>query len=494
MAKIEIDGRTVEAADGSTVLAAAERAGISIPHFCHHPNLAPEGTCRMCVVEIAGAVKLEPSCATIVREGMKIVTASPRIADARRSVLELLLADHPIDCPICDKAGECRLQDYCRDYGLSESAFGENKTRREKLFRIGDRLLLDRERCVLCTRCVRFLRDVAKTGELGVFERGGRTEIGIFEGIPVSDGYSGNLVDLCPVGAITDTAFRFKTRTWFLEPKPSVCPYCARGCLVDVDIHPGFARHPETGGILRVRPRPDATPAGPWICDIGRYAWIETESRRVRRIVWNKEDREAVLSGDRAFALLGARLRALAETGKGDRLTLVLHSGLTNEEWTDVAEFLGEFAGRPRVRIADPVEDDGDGFLRTSERTPNRRGAAASGVEILPFHPEDDCPHTDLLIVFAGIRGHLDFLERCRPAWSGIAAKALVSPVLTAADRDFDFVFPCAIPYEKSGSYINCDGRRLEFSAVRPAPDEVKAEGEILRLLRAEVRRTAEGR
>ncbi len=493
MARIEIDGRTVEAADGSTVLSAAERAGISIPHFCHHPSLAPEGTCRMCVVEIAGSAKLEPSCATLVREGMKITTVSPKVAEARRNVLELLLADHPIDCPICDKAGECRLQDYYREYGLTESALRENKTRRDKLLRIGDRLLLDRERCVLCTRCVRFLREVTKTGELGVFERGGRTEIGIFEGVPVAAGYSGNLVDLCPVGAITDTAFRFKTRTWFLEPKPSICPFCARGCRVDVDVHPGFARHPETGGLFRVRPRPDATPAGPWICDAGRYHWQEIESRRRRRIVWNKGDREAVLSVDKAFALLGAKIRAMAEAGWTDRLTIVLHTGLTCEDWAEASAFLAEFPVRPNVLIADPALDGGDGFLRTSERTPNRVGASASGIELKPFDPEDLERSTDLLLVFSGIQGELDFLEKNGSAWRKITSKVLVSPVSTPLDREFDFVLPCPIPFEKSGSFINIEKLRQEFRAVRPGPEEAKSEGEMFRLLRAEIHRPAEG-
>ena len=490
MAKIVIDGRDLEVANGLTILQAAESTGIVIPHFCAHPSLAPEGTCRMCVVDIAGSAKPELSCSTTVRDGMKITTNSPRVLEARRNVIELLLADHPMDCPICDKAGECLLQDYYRDHGLTTSAFHEKKARREKILPIGQKLLLDRERCILCTRCVRFLRDVSKTRELGVFERGGNSEIGVFDGLPVANAYSGNLVDLCPVGAITDTSFRFRARTWFLEAKPSVCPFCARGCLVNVDVHPGFARHPETGGILRVRPRANATPRGPWICDAGRYDWIDIESRRARRIVWNKGDREAVLSGDKAYSILGAKIRALAEFGWAGRLTLVLHSGLTNEEWGDVKTFCDEFKTQPNIRMADPADGGGDDFLRTAERVPNRRGAAASGMELRPFDPEELRSKTDILMVFTGIRGGLESMERNRPAWENIGTKVLVSPIPTDLDRQFDFIFPCAIPYEKSGSYVNIDGRRLEFTAVRPAPDEAKSEGEILRALRAEFRRT----
>lgn len=483
MAKLEIDGRTIEAAAGSSLLAAAEQAGIPIPHFCHHPALLPEGTCRMCVVEIEGSAKLEPSCVTAVKEGMKVSTRSPRVEEARRSVLELLLADHPVDCPICDKAGECRLQDYYREYGLFESAFHEKKVRREKLLRIGDRLLLDRERCVLCTRCVRFLRDVTKTGELGVFERGGRSEIGVFEGLPVASGYSGNLVDLCPVGAITDTSFRFKTRTWFLEPKPSICPFCARGCRIFVDVHPGFARRPETGGLLRVRPRPDATPAGPWICDEGRYAGLEIEARRRKAIVWNKGSSNAVLSRDKAYDLLSAKFRALSESGRSDRLTIVLHSGLTCEEWAGVGAFLARSKPRPRVFLADPAEASADGFLRTSERVPNRPGAAGSGLDLHPLRIEDLRAEGDILLVLAGIRGDADFWESHRPAWEHFRTTILVSPAATKADAVFDFVLPCAGPYEKTGSHINIDGLRQDFEAVRNAEEEAPAEGDILRAL-----------
>ncbi len=491
MVKVTIDGRVLETAEGTTILAAAEQAGISIPRFCHHPALTPEGSCRMCVVEIEGAAKLEPACATAVREGMKVATQTPQVAEARRNVLELLLADHPVDCPICDKAGECRLQDYYRDYGLFPSDLREPKTRREKLLKIGERLILDRERCVLCTRCVRFLRDVAKTGELGVFGRGGGSEIGFIEGAAVATPYAGNLVDLCPVGAITDAAFRFRTRPWFLEPKPSICPFCGRGCGIEVDVHPGFARHPETGGIFRVRPRPDATPAGPWICDVGRYAWIEIESRRARAIVWNKGGGgEAVLSAEKAIALLGAKIRALDETERTGRLALVVHSGLTNEEWDDVRMFRDGFHPRPLLRLADPPDDGGDGFLRTPERTPNRRGAlAAGGADLRPLDLDELRARADLLFVFAGVRGEVTPWILHPEEWRSIRTKVLVSPVLTEADDLFDFVLPCASAFEKSGSYTNVEGRRREFGAARPVSEGIRTEGGILRSLLEAVRR-----
>ncbi len=180
MVRLTIDDRDLEAREGLTILRAAKESGIDIPHFCYHPAFAPEGSCRMCLVEIEGLPKLELACSTPVREGQKILTQSPRVVEARRAVLEFLLAEHPLDCPICDKAGECQLQDFYDQYGRFDSRLKEAKEKREKKLAIGDNLILDRERCVLCTRCVRFLKEVPGTGELGVFNRGNHSEISTY--------------------------------------------------------------------------------------------------------------------------------------------------------------------------------------------------------------------------------------------------------------------------------------------------------------------------
>jgi len=485
MPKFIIDGLPLEAAEGTTILQAAEKAGLRIPHFCSHSNLVSEGTCRMCVVEIEGMPKLELSCSTAVGEGMKIQTRTPRILEARRSVLELLLADHPVDCPICDKAGECRLQEYYLEHGLFPSAFRENKERRKKIIPIGERLLLDRERCILCTRCIRFLREVTKTRELGVFERGVHSEIGIYEGIPVSNPYSGNLADICPVGAITDTTFRFKTRAWFLEPRPSICPFCARGCRIDVDYHPGFARKPETAGIFRVRPRPDATPRGPWICDIGRYGWIPFEKERRTNIGWNKGAAAAEMTWDQGLSLLSAKIRTLIEMKRMDRLLVVLQTGLTNEELSMAKKVFGGFDPGPKIRFADPSDGEDDGFLRTAERTPNRRGALDLGLEIRPVVYSDLCERTEILLAFGSAIADSMTKEELMSAFEAIRTKVLFDSSSGSLDNLFDFVFPCASPFEKSGTYTNIAGLRQEFSAVRPPQSEAKTEGEIIRALAA---------
>jgi len=214
---------------------------------------------------------------------MKVQTGSPEVRAARREVLELLLAEHPLDCPICDKAGDCRLQDYYERYGRFPGRFREARERRDKIVPIGRSLLLDNERCILCTRCVRFLRTVTRTGELGVYQRGVRTWIGLYEGRRIDNDYSGNLAEICPVGAITDADFRARTRTWLLERGETICPHCGRGCSIFVEFLPGSGRGGEPVRIFRVRARENPDVNGHWICDVGRYAyprWLESRSAR----------------------------------------------------------------------------------------------------------------------------------------------------------------------------------------------------------------------
>ncbi|HZN02751.1 MAG TPA: 2Fe-2S iron-sulfur cluster-binding protein, partial [Candidatus Polarisedimenticolia bacterium] len=227
-----IDDKPVVVKKGTTVLQAAERLGIVVPHYCYHPGLSVAGNCRMCFVEIEKMPKLQIGCATPATQGMVVRTANTRVKSARESIMEFLLINHPLDCPICDQAGECRLQEYAVAYGDGESRFTESKLALAKAVDIGPHVMLDQERCIQCSRCIRFCDEVTKTGELAFFSRGDHTVIGVAPGKPLDNAYSGNVVDICPVGALTLKEFRFRTRVWYLKNTPSACVACARNCSV----------------------------------------------------------------------------------------------------------------------------------------------------------------------------------------------------------------------------------------------------------------------
>ncbi|MBN2198603.1 MAG: (2Fe-2S)-binding protein [Candidatus Aminicenantes bacterium] len=474
MVSLVINGQRISAAPGTTILEAAREAGIEIPHLCYHPAFPPVGTCRLCAVEIEGLPKLEPACSTNVKEGMVVRTESPRVVEARRNVLELLLAEHAMDCPICDKAGECRLQDTYQAYSLAPGVYAEDKTRRGKKIALGGGLLLDRERCVLCTRCVRFLESVTKTSELGVFERGDRSEIGCVEGRLVDNNYSGCLAEICPVGAITDSDFRFKTRAWFLEARETICPLCGRGCAVFLESHPGFPRVPGTAKAYRVRSRRDERVNGHWICNVGRYGYGYLEKSRCRELAGPLAKTLNLKAATDVVAPLAAELRALKYKGRQTRVAVVLSDWLTNEELFLAGAVFRRDLEIGRCHLVGPRDGSPDGMLLTAERSPNRAGAKALGFNTEETTLEALARDTDLLIVFG------PFLQdRFRPAdiasaWAGVKTKVLFTPRDEGLGAAFDLVVPTVWPAEKDGSFTNCQGLIRSFSpALAPPPSAV---------------------
>jgi NADH-quinone oxidoreductase subunit G len=263
MPTVEIDGQKVEVEDGLTVIQAADKLGVEIPHYCWHPGLSIAGNCRMCLVEIEKSPKLQIACNTRVTDGMVVHTKSERTQTAQKAVLEFLLINHPIDCPICDQAGECKLQEYYMDYDRQPSRFPlPEKNIKGKALPIGPHVMLDQERCILCARCTRFLDEVTHTSELGIHERGDHCEIELAPGKTLDNPYSVNVVDICPVGALTSREFRFKARVWYLERTPSLCAGCATGCNIEV--------YQREGRMYRFQPRANLDVNQYWMCDAGR--------------------------------------------------------------------------------------------------------------------------------------------------------------------------------------------------------------------------------
>jgi len=315
--ELTIDGKKIHAPKGTLIIEAAQSAGIEIPRYCYHPGLSVVGSCRMCLVEIEKIPKLQPSCATHVAEGMVVRTQTPETLQNRRFVLEFLLANHPLDCPVCDQAGECELQNYYMDHGLYEARYDENKTKRKKAHPIGPHIILDQERCILCTRCVRFTREVSKTSEIGVIDRGHRSEIDVLPGFELSNPYSGNVADICPVGALTDRDFRFKCRVWFLGSAPSICPGCSRGCNIDIHFNERFNPRYHDQRVHRLKPRYNQAVNGHWICDEGRYSYHSIDAPDRLRVPLVKRGTEYLEASweDAIRETAGALKQALASHG-----------------------------------------------------------------------------------------------------------------------------------------------------------------------------------
>src|SRR5437763_5850048 len=275
MSKITVDGKTIEAKDRQMILQACLDADMPIPHYCYHPGLSIPASCRICLVEVEGLPKLVPSCQTPIRDGMVVYTKSSKAIANQKQVMEYLLINHPLDCPVCDQAGECSLQDYSYQYGRSQSRFEEDKVKNPKKD-VGDNIYLYSDRCIMCTRCVRFTREVSGTSELFVEGRGDKEEIAIFPGKPVNNKLAGNVVDLCPVGALLDKDFLFKQRVWLLREAASFSPVDSGGENIYL--------HHNDGVIYRIKPRFNRDVNRWWISDDTRYAYkaVYSENRLKR--------------------------------------------------------------------------------------------------------------------------------------------------------------------------------------------------------------------
>jgi NADH-quinone oxidoreductase subunit G len=367
---ITVDGTPLEVQSGRMLLPVLLEKGYSIPHFCYHETLGVDGNCRMCMVEIAGKKRPQISCDTPIVESMEVRTQGESIEKVRRDILELELINHPVDCPICDKAGECSLQDYYMEYGLYQGKVDKaHKPHRQKHVDWGANVLHDQERCVLCQRCVRFCREVTRTDELCVAGRGDRSYITPYPGEKLHNAYAMNVVDLCPVGALTSKDFRFKQRVWFLATSPSVCHGCAKGCNISID-HARSKYHDDT--IYRFRPRSNPQINGEFICDAGRLSYKEEQENLL----------EAPLRGDETIGEADARdaLASLLETD--DPIVILCDANLYTEELEHLiryADTLGAALHAPLEAYIDKAF--GDEWLRSPMRAANAEGVRQLGID-----------------------------------------------------------------------------------------------------------------
>jgi NADH-quinone oxidoreductase subunit G len=365
---VTINGKGIEVNAGTSVIEAAEQAGVLVPRYCYHIDLSIAGVCRMCVVEVEKNPKLQIACNTVATEGMIVRTDSPRVKEAVKSALELHLINHPLDCPICDKAGECKLQDFYSQFGLYESRMEmEAKVHKPKVQDIGT-IVLDSERCILCTRCVRFTAEVTKTSELGIFNRGDRSELRTYDHGKLRNDYTGNLADICPVGALTAKDFRFQQRVWFLDKTTSICTQCSHGCNTLVSVNP------HTKKLYRVEPRRNPEVNHSWICDTGRwdYHYVSDESR-----IKNPKQRVDGVWVDSTWEFAFQDLHQLITADAG-RVLVGLSTQLTNEELVDAVTTLKEMGDVKFTWLVDEAVVDEkqpyDKLLRHHDLTPNAAG------------------------------------------------------------------------------------------------------------------------
>jgi NADH-quinone oxidoreductase subunit G len=476
MPKVTINGRVYEAEKGRTIIQLADEIGVQIPRYCYHPDIGIEGSCRMCLVEVKGAPKLMPACATPVADNMEVRSDTQRVHEAVRYAMEFLLLHHPIDCPVCDQSGECWLQDYYMAHAGHDSRYPlGQKARRRKAFNLGPLVKLDQERCILCTRCVRFTRNVTKTNEIQVFSRGHNSEIGIFEDKPLNNAYSGNVVDVCPVGALTSADFRFKSRVWFLRGTDSVCAGCSTGCNLRIDhtaraIGGGIPGYTATDGqIYRTVGRRNVEVNKSWLCDEGRLSFHTLN--RWPRLREPKAVPELLSS-------IHERLQAI-RTQNGEAAIAALASATNTNE----ALFLMKkyFNGRLDFRLGNEVElykQQQDELLRRLDKHSNTQGAINLGL-------------AGSLNGLRGIR-QLAEKEEIRAVWISFhpqlvgddapeiinELKALIANVdfsVVSTTHDFPWihgasvVVPMAAWAEERGTYTNFAGRvQIANRAVMP--------------------------
>jgi NADH-quinone oxidoreductase subunit G len=420
----------------------------------------------MCQVEVEKFPKLQTACSTPVAEGMVVRTDTETVRKAVRGVLELMLIHHPIDCPICDQAGECGLQDYYMIHGLHKSRYPlEDKVRKKKVQDAGSGIVLDAERCILCSRCVRFLDEVTGTRELQFFRRGDRSEISFFPGRPIDNHYAGNLADICPVGALTSADFRFKCRVWLLKRADSICTGCARGCNVEIHFHRDV--------LYRYKPRENGAVNGAWMCDFGRMEYRKANDGRILVPFVRENGREKETLWGALMPRIANELSRTLERHGPDAVAVVASPQSSNEELYLVRQLASRVLGTGNLAFSRRAPGDGfeDSFLIHADKNPNSRGAQLLGI------PGEDAfraltgkiaaGEIRILLLFGNVLG--GFSEK--GTWELLSKVPRIFQVGSnegPVSRAAHVVLPSASFAERGGTFTNCAGRVQRFHAAFP--------------------------
>lgn len=475
MIQCEINGKKIKVREGTSVIEAFKKLNQDICHYCWHPGLSVAGVCRLCMVDIEGMNKLQIACNTKVREGMVISNKTEKVETAVRWGLEYHLINHPLDCPICDQAGECALQDQYMKFGSYDSSMAEAKVKKRKVVDLGSKIVLDTERCILCSRCVRFTDEVTKTHELGIFNRGDRSEIGVFEDKPLKNDYALNTVDICPVGALTSKDFRFQQRVWYMKTASSLCTGCSTGCNISVDYN--------EEGIWRVRPLYNEKVNGHWICDKGRGLYKNTDRKtRLGMALQGQGSQWKFLRSTEAVL-------QIKELIQKNPPAFVLTGQYTNEEYKSLSSFFPKSLFYHWINNEDTF-DDFDGLLLRGDRNPNTKGLK----KVFPTRKslkalEKDIQNIPLLIVLGP--EHPDFYPDIEEKtklfsqaehllWMGLVENVFLKPKKNV------FQIPIKSFFEKEGTYTNHKGLKQKVQKIQTLNSQALSLRDFVQLLEEE--------
>ncbi len=497
MPSLTIDGKTCEFDGKKTILQVAMENDIEIPHYCYHPGMSIVASCRICLAEVAQPnprndnkleliPKLLPTCQTPASDGQEVYTQSPKSIANQKAVMEYLLINHPLDCPVCDQAGECHLQDYSYKYGRSESRFIEDKIKQPKKD-VGDHVLLYSDRCIMCTRCVRFTREVSGTGELSVFGRGAQEQIDIFPGKPINNELSGNVIDICPVGALLDKDFLFTQRVWFLKETPSIDGITASGDNIWV--------HHNEGQVYRIKPRTNLEVNQWWISDEIRYDWkfVHSPERLTSPCAINTGVQNEC-EWNKAIDTAATGLRKAAEAGSGS-LAVMVSPMLSCEE----AYVLGKLVrgiDSEAVLAVGPVPVQGEdktfpgGYTVRAEKCPNSRGVRRA-LELVAGDAEKVLSYEQFTELLAGennlaglvLTGNYPTGDWLLTDFTKLLKKqfvVLIDTLKSSYSDKANVLLPGATWVEKSGTFENVNGRLQAFEQAIPVTEFAKREGQIV--------------
>ncbi len=446
MTKLTIDGKEVEVPVGTTIIEAAKKIGKEIPHYCYHPKLSIAGNCRMCLVEVEKMAKPAISCQMTVTEGMVVHTDNDNVKALRKNVLEFILVNHPIDCPVCDQAGECKLQEYYMSHSLTESHMTETKVHKPKRVDLGKNVMLDAERCILCSRCIRFCDEISESKELCFSQRGDHETLTTFPGMKLDNPYSLNTVDLCPVGALTNKDFRFECRVWFLQETASVCTGCATGCNIRINHH--------DGKVYRYLPRENDAVNECWLCDEGRLSYPYINENRLFRPFVMEAGKKKFISPHIACELIAAKINQV-----GKQNVIWVGSAFESNENNAALKKFAQDNGATQIyysenKINNAFSDD---YLIKADKNPNR-----AGVEVLGFQPFASVGNLQgKLVLFINERG--DAVAKAKA--SGATCVVLASNEHESL-ASADIVVPVFTFAEQKGSFTNDQKRVQKFDAA----------------------------